>query len=149
MSHLGFSYRISEENASNTVNTWINYTSLRLRSICIRPSKEQIPKMISSSMIEKYTSISCIIDCIEFKVETPTSLVLRKMMYSDHKSHTTVKTFVGIALGGGFTLISNIYFGSISDKRIVVKNGILNSNLLEQGNVMANRGLRETIGIRS
>ena len=38
------------------------------------------------------------------------------MMYSDYKSHTTVKTLVGIALGGGFTFISNIYPGSISDK---------------------------------
>ena len=41
-------------------------------------------------------------------------------MYSDYKSHTTVKTLAGIAPGGCFTLISNTYPGSISDKEIVV-----------------------------
>ena len=89
----------------------------------------------------KYPNVRCIIDCVEFKIETPSSLVLHKMMYSDYKSHTTVKTLVGIAPGGGFTFISNTYPGSISDKEIVVKSGFLNPNLWEQGDiVMADRG---------
>ena len=92
-------------------------------------------------MKEKYPNVRCIIDCVEFKIETPSSLVLHKMMYSDYKSHTTVKTLVGIAPGGGFTFISNTYPGSISDKEIVVKSGFLNPNLWEQGDiVMADRG---------
>ena len=62
------------------------------------------------------------------------------MMYSDYKSHTTVKTLVDIVPGGGFTFISNTYPGSISDKKIVVKSGFLNSNLWEQGDtVIVNR----------
>jgi len=83
----------------------------------------------------------CIIDCVEFKVETPSSLFIHKMMYSDYKSHTTVKALVGIAPGGGFTFVSNIYPGSISDKEIVVKSGLLNKNLWENGDgLMADRG---------
>ena len=62
------------------------------------------------------------------------------MMYSDYKSHTVVKTLADIAPGGGFTFISNTYPGSISDKKIVVKSGFLNSNLWEQGDtVIVNR----------
>ena len=92
-------------------------------------------------MKEKYPNVRCIIDCVEFKTETPSSLVLHKMIYSDYKSHTTVKTLVGIAPGGGFTFISNTHPGSISDKEIILKSGFLNLNLWEQGDiVMADRG---------
>ena len=142
LNHLCFLYGISEGTVSNTINTWINYMYLRLGSISIWPSREQIAKIMPSSMKEKYPNVRCIIDCVEFKIETPYSLVLLKMMYSDHKSHATVKTLVGIAPpGGGFTFILNTYPGSISDKKIVVKSGFLNPNLWEQGDiVMADRG---------
>ena len=98
---------------------------LRLESIQIWPSREQMARIIPSLMKENYPNVQCIIDCVEFKTETLSSLVLHKMMYSDYKSHTTVKTLVGI----GFAFISNIYSGSISYKEIVVKSGILNPNL--------------------
>ena len=78
---------------------------------------------------------------MEFKVSVPSSLCLHKMMYSENKSHTTVKAFVGIALGGGFTFISQVFPGSISDKQIVIKSGILNPVLWEKGDaIMADRG---------
>ena len=91
-------------------------------------------------MKEKYLNVRCITDCIESKIETPSSLVLHKMMYSHYKSHTTVKIHVGIAPGGGITFISKTYPGSISDKEIVVKCGFLNPNLWEQSDIMASRG---------
>ena len=92
-------------------------------------------------MKEKYPNVQCIIDCVKFKIETSSSVVLHKMMHSDYKSHTTVKTLVGIAPGGDFTFTSNTYPDSISDKEIVVKSGVLNPNLWEQVDIaMADRG---------
>ena len=62
-------------------------------------------------------------------------------MYSDYKSHTTVKALVGIARGGGFTFISSVFPGSISDKDITVKSGLLNRQMWELGEeLMADRG---------
>ena len=58
---------------------------LRLGSICI--CRVQIAKIMPSSMKEKYPNVRCINDCVEFKIETPSSLVLHKMKYSDNKSH--------------------------------------------------------------
>ena len=92
---------------------------LRLGSICIWSRREQIAKVMPSLMKEKYPNVRCIIDYAEFKIYTPSSLVLHKMMYSDYKSHITVKTLVGIAPGGGLTFISNTYPGSISAKRLL------------------------------
>ena len=92
-------------------------------------------------MKEKYPNVQCIIDCVKFKIETSSSVVLHKMMHSHYKIHTTVKTLVGIAPGGDFTFTSNTYPGSISDKEIIVKSGVLNPNLREQVDIaMADRG---------
>lgn len=139
--HLSYLFETSEATISNTFNTWINFMYLRLGSVCIWPSREQIQKSMPQSMKELFPTTRCIIDCAEFKVEVPTSLFTHKMLYSDYKSHTTVKVLVGIAPGGGFTFISSAYAGSISDKNIVVKSGFLNPLLWEPGDsVMADRG---------
>ena len=63
------------------------------------------------------------------------------MMYSDYKSHTTVKVLVGITPGGGFTFISSAFPGSTSDKQITIKSGLLNPELWNPGEeLMADRG---------
>ena len=108
LNHFCFLYGISEGTVSNTISTRKNYMYLCLGSIYIWPRNKQIAKIIPSSMKEKCPNVQCIIGYVEFKFETPPSFVLYKMKYSDYKSHTTIKIFVGIASGGGFTFISNI-----------------------------------------
>ena len=93
-----------------------------------------------NSMKEKFPNVKCIIECAEFKTAVSSSLVFHKLMYSDYKSHTTVKALVGIAPGAGFTLISSFFPGSISDKDITVKSGLLNRKMWEPGEeLMADR----------
>ena len=72
-------------------------------------------------------------DCVDFKIIVFSSLVLHKLMYSDYKSHTTVKVLAGIAPGGGFKFISSVFSCSISDKDITVKSGLLNRQIWEPG----------------
>ena len=70
-------------------------------------------------------------------------------MYSGYKSHTTVKALVGIAPRGGFTFAPSLYPGSISDKDITVKSGILNAQFWNAGgSFMADRGftVQESLG---
>ena len=75
------------------------------------------------------------------KWQAPSSLVLHKLMYSDYKCHTTVKALVGIAPGGGFTFISSVFPGSISDKDITVKSELLNRQMWEPSEeLIADRG---------
>ena len=63
----------------------------------------------------------------------PSSLMLHKTMYSDYKSHTIVKAHVGIVQGGGFTFISSVFPGSISNKDLTVKYWLLNRELWGPG----------------
>ena len=68
-------------------------------------------------------------------------MALDKLMYSNYKSHTTVKALAGIALCRGFTFISSVFSGSISGKGITVKSGLLNCQMWEPDEeLMADRG---------
>ena len=104
------------------------------------PVSQTALRNIMASVSGKRSIVRCIINCVEFKVEVPSSLILHKMVYSEYKSHTTVKVLVGIA-PGGFSFVASAYPGSISDKQIVVKSGFLNPKLWEDRDaVMADRG---------
>ena len=99
--HLMYLFKTSEgTNTINTIITWINCMYIKLGSLCIWPNASQVKRNMPNSMKEKLANVKCIIA----------------------KSHTTtVKALVGIAPGGGFTFISSVFPGSISDKDITVK----------------------------
>nr|XP_047145865.1 uncharacterized protein LOC124818814 [Hydra vulgaris] len=139
--HLTFLFSVCEGTVSNTVITWLNFMYIRLGSLSIWPTLTQVKLNMPQSMKDKFPNVKCIIDCLEIKVAVPQSLTVHKLLYSDYKSHTTVKILVGIAPGGGFTFISAAYPGSISDKEITIKSGLLNPTLWNHGEVvMADRG---------
>ena len=62
-------------------------------------------------------------------------------MYSNYKHHVTYKELLEIAPSGAITFIKELYEGSISDKEIVKRSGILNKNLWDDNDsIMAERG---------
>ena len=138
--HLAYLFRVSEGTVINTFITWINFMYVKLGSICIWPSFLTVKQKLPRSMKEKFPNVRYI-ECVEFKVGVSSSLTLHRMLYSDYKSHTTVKVLVGIVPGGGFSFVSSAFPGSISDKNITVKSGLSNPDLWEPGNeLMADRG---------
>lgn len=72
---------------------------------------------------EEYPNNIIIIDCTELKIQCPSSL--QSQSYSNYKSTNTLKSVVGVDLKGGFMFVSQLYTGSISDKQIVTRSGIL------------------------
>ena len=52
--------------------------------ISIWPTRDMLSRCIPNSIKEKYPHLRCIIDCVEFKVDVPLSLVMHKMFYSDY-----------------------------------------------------------------
>ena len=72
-------------------------------------------------------------------VETPSLPDIQQMTFSNYKNSNTFKVLVGISPSGGIIFISDLYPGSISDKELTRKSGIL--ELLQRGDsVMADRG---------
>ena len=103
------------------------------------PSLNQVYTYMPDSMKEKFPNVKCIIDGVEFKVEVPVFLFLHKMFYSDYKSHKTVKFLVGICPGSGPLCHVYIFPGSISDKELTVRSGILSKNLWNMGEGLMGR----------
>ena len=141
VTHLAHLFETTESTVSTTFITWINFLYVKLGSLPIWPTKEQIKNTMPKSMMEKFPHVTCIIDCVEFKIAVLSSLVMHKVFYSYYKSHTTVKCLVGIVPGGGFSFISSVFPGSISDKEKTVRSGLLNPKLFKRGGgLMADRG---------
>lgn len=70
----------------------------------------------------------------------PSSLHLSGELFSNYKHHTTLKDLIGISPGGAVTFISQLYTGSISDREIVVRSGLLYLPLGENDSIMADKG---------
>ncbi|PFX20477.1 hypothetical protein AWC38_SpisGene15079 [Stylophora pistillata] len=114
--------------------------------------RETIDKAMPQSFKDKYPKTRVIIDGTEIKCQTPSSLVLHSETYSSYKSHAIFKGVIGIAPSGHITFISQLYAGSISDRELTVRSGLLNLPFSQGDVVMADKGftisdLLEPIGV--
>ena len=70
----------------------------------------------------------------------PSSLLLHAELYSNYKSHVTLKGLVGISPSGALTFVSQLYAGSISDKEIVRRSGFAKLPFDDSDVVRADKG---------
>ena len=113
---------------------------LRFGVINIWPSREAVNKTMPEDFRKAYPTTRVIIDCTEVKCCMPSSLLLNSYLFSAYKNHTTLKGLVGISPSGAITFISQLYTGSISDREIVERSGILDLPFNEGDSVMADKG---------
>ena len=139
--HLSFLFGIATGTVEAHFTMWLSFVYFKVASISWWPSKETVMSTMPQSMKNKFPSTRVIIDCSEFPAQNPSSLSMQKLMYSQYKGRVTVKVLLGIMPGGGFTFVSSAFPGSASDREIVMKSGILNPALYENGDsIMADRG---------
>ena len=138
--HLGHLFQISTPTVSRIFITWINFMYLRLGQINIWPTRKAIDETMPEDFKQKYSSTRVIIDCTEVRCQMPSSLHLNGELFSNYKNHTTLKGLIGISPGGAVTFISQLYTGSISDREIVVRSGLLDLPLEDGDSVMADKG---------
>ena len=131
-----------KSTVSRYVITWVNFLYFSLGGIVsIWPSKQQIIETMPENFRKTYPSTRCIIDCTELFCQRPSSLSIQSALYSSYKHHVTYKGLVGIAPSGAITFVSQLYEGSISDKEIVSRSGLLSKELWSPGDsLMADRG---------
>ena len=112
-----------------------------LGEIPIWPLGKQIDETMLESFKRTYRSTRCILDYTELSCQRPSSLAIESSLYSSYNYHVTYKDLIGIASSRAIIFVSQLYPGSISDKEIVTKSGILNDDLWGGGDgVMADRG---------
>ena len=123
--HLAHLFQVSASTISRVFITWINFMYLKLGQINIWPTREVVNETMPEDFKQKYSSTRVVIDCTEVRCQMPSSLHLNGKLFSNYKHHTTLKGLIGISPGGAITFISQLYTGSISDREIVIRSGLL------------------------
>ena len=98
---------------------------------------------------KKYSSTSLIIDATEIYIEKPNNPEAQQVTFSSYKNTNTLKALVGIVPKGGISFVSTLYGGSISDKELTQRSGLMEK--LQYGDViMADRGfnIQEMLAIK-
>ncbi|KAE8738530.1 hypothetical protein FOCC_FOCC015984 [Frankliniella occidentalis] len=86
-----------------------------------------------------FPNVRCVIDCTEFKVQIPDNLEQASNMFSAYKGGETVKVLVATSVYGGLCFVSEAADGSISDRQLLLKSGLL--DFLKPGDaIMADKG---------
>lgn len=138
--HLAHLFNVSTPTVSRTFITWINFMYFKCGQINIWPSRDVIDRTMPEAFKKKYSSTRVIIDCTEVRCQMPSSLQLNGELFSSYKHHTTLKGLVGISPGGATTFVSQLYTGSISDREIVRRSGLLDLPFQDKDSVMADKG---------
>ena len=129
LSHVSFLFQTPKATISRYNITWTNFLYFSLDSIPIWPTREQINEEMPEIFKRTYPCTRCILDCTELYSQRPSSLSTHSPLYSHYKSHVTYKGLTGVSPSGSITFVSELYDGSISDKEIVRKSGILEKEL--------------------
>ncbi|KAK9882585.1 hypothetical protein WA026_022211 [Henosepilachna vigintioctopunctata] len=129
---LSFHFNISKSSVSKYFITWINYLYNKLKAINIWAPKEVIDDNLRFR--DKTNNCTIIIDCTETKLQKPQNPVSQQATYSKYKSANAMKVLVGISNSGSVIFISEAYGGSISDRQLFEKCGII--NLLQKGDII-------------
>ena len=102
------------------------------------PSREKNELCLPSSF-SFFTNCRIIIDCTDIEIAKPSLMSHQSATYSSYRGMNSFKVLVGVAPNGVITFVSNLYPGSISDKEIVRKSGLLSS--METGDlILADKG---------
>ena len=126
---LAYRFEISISTVSTIINTWIQYLFKVTSGIQVKifPSRELIQKHLPACF-KSFKNTRVVIDCFEIFVQSSRNFAEQGNMFS---SYATLKCLVGISPSGAITFLSVVYEGSILDKDITVKSGLV--DLLDPG----------------
>lgn len=128
---LAHRFRIAESTVSIIFRTWVRFLGLELQELIFVPPRDVLQEHMPTLFKEFYPSTVLILDCTEVQMERPSALDNQSSCCnSSYKPRPTMKGLVGITPSGVIGFVSELYPGSITDKEITVKSGIL--ELLKQ-----------------
>ena len=103
------------------------------------PGDDLVKSYMPQVFKDLYPDTRVIIDSTEIFIEAPTLPDLQQKTFLLYKNRNTFKGLVGLSPGGAVTFVSSLFPGSITDKLLTRRCGLL--KLLETGDcVMADLG---------
>ncbi|XP_068697056.1 uncharacterized protein [Montipora foliosa] len=96
---------------------------------------------MSADFKAKFPKTRVILDHTEVKCQMPSSPVLNSKLYSSYKNQLTLKGRIGIAPScRGNNIVSQLYTGSMSEREIVERSGVLDLPFSERDDIVADKG---------
>ena len=132
-------FNVSETTVSVVFNTWVRFMRIELEPLICLPRREVLHQHMPRIFKELYPRTVLIIDAVEIRAESPSSLDMQSVCYSSYKGTTTMKGLVGLSPTGALGFLSELYTGSISDKELTKMSNVI--DYLHHGDdVMADKG---------
>ena len=132
-------FGVSQGHVSRIISTWIKFMYLRFKELDLFPSSEIVHLHKPACFAKKYSATTLIIDATEIYIEKPANPEAQQLTFSSYKNSNTLKALVGIVPKGAISFVSTLYGGSISDKELTDRSGLINK--LKHGDaIMADRG---------
>ena len=104
--------------------TWVKLLKRALIScLIVWPSKFRVKATLPDCFKKLYPQTRTIIDCTEIFMDTPSSLEVQALLWSDYKSHCIVKFLIAISPNGATTWMKNThdYYNSMNIIKIIMK----------------------------
>ena len=116
---LAWRFQVSDTTAPKVITTWVKLLSKEFGCLIICPSKGQICATPPVCFKNIYLKTKVIINCTEMFAQTPSSLEVQSLLWSEYKHHCTFKLLICITPNGAISWTSPAYGGG-SDRFIVL-----------------------------
>ena len=138
--HLAKLFHCSTGTIRNIVLIFVHLLYVILYEQCMAtvPSRHKNKTSLPGSF-SLFGNGLMIIDCTDIRITIPSLMSVQKLTYSSYRGMNSFKTLVGVAPNAVITFVSDLYPGSVSDKAIVQKCGIL-SRFLAGDLILADKG---------
>lgn len=141
-SAIGALFRIHRTTVAKIFFSCLEQLRFKTTNLVYWPDQEAVRASTPGCFKPDYSDTRVILDCTEFRIETPSTVENRVFCYSHYKHGFTFKVLFGITPSGFISFKSNAYGGRISDSHITVDSGII--KLLEHGDkILADKGFPE------
>ncbi|XP_066603587.1 uncharacterized protein [Prorops nasuta] len=141
-SSIALLFDIHRTTASKVFSSTLQNLVCATKENIFWPAKHTIQKTMPECFKPHHSNVRVIIDCTEFKTETPNSVDNRVFFYSHYKKGYTIKILIGITPCGFISFKSKAAGGRKSDAQITIESGLI--DLLEEGDiVLADKGFPE------
>ena len=123
----------------SAVSRIIRFMFFRFKELDLFPSQEIVKLHMPECFIKIYPSTTLIIDATDIYIEKPNNPEAQQVTFSSYKNTNTMKALVGIVPKGAILFVSTLFGGSIFDKELTQKSGLVDK--LQHGDcIMADRG---------
>lgn len=136
-SDLAVRFGINKKLASVIERNVLMNMACRLKFLICWPSRKPASNTYDEFTIDQVKT-TVLIDCLEFCIDEPLTASAKTQTWSDSKNCYTIKVLLGVAHCGLITFVSQCWGGSISNKELILRSGLLGE--IEAGDlVIANR----------